>query len=125
MLELVLISPEGSYKDEISLVEKCLGQSSGYYHLRKPGWSESEVRVYLQRLHPSFHPQITLHDHHVLCREFNVGGLHFNQRFPFSLEFCDRVERTSQSCHSLEEIKTSNEFNYSFLSPLFNSISSR
>lgn len=93
-------------------------------HLRKPGSSAEECRELLGQL-PSFClGRIVLHDHFELFSEFGMRGLHLNGRNPvFPPGFAGQ---RSASCHSLAELagrKRTGEFDYLFLSPVFDSLS--
>lgn len=70
-------------------------------------------------------PRIVLHDHHELCREFAVGGIHLNRRQPtVSDDLRHRSLTVSCSCHSIEEVALRKaSVDYLFLSPIFDSIS--
>ncbi len=62
-----------------------------------------------------------LHDFFELAEKYNVRGVHLNRRNP--VYNGTKNIKTSQSCHSIPELKTANRHDYVFLSPVFNSIS--
>ena len=106
------------------------------FHLRKPDWSDAKVRWYIERIEPQYHSRVTLHSHHDLAGEYDVGGLHFPE---WSLHGCGDVDafrpteewkehrpdlRLSSSLHSLSDLEHEDfSWNYVFYSPVFPSVS--
>ena len=93
-----------------------------YFHIRKPDFTEIQMRDYLSHFDADVRKHLSLHDHHRLAVEMNIGGVHLNSRNPNPPEnFGGRVSR---SCHSVEEVlQCKNKVDYCFLSPIFDSIS--
>lgn len=90
-------------------------------HLRKPGYSESEIRSLLESLPPQTRGKIRLHEHFELCAEYGLQGVHLNHRNPTPPP---HIRSISASCHSLQEVQEKkNICDYVFLSPVFDSIS--
>lgn len=97
--------------DEVSLV-----------HIRKPNSSIFEIEKLISQIHPNFYSKLKLHDHFELLDKYDLGGVHMNSRNPKSHP---KAKETSISIHSLDEISGVKEFDYYFISPIFNSISKR
>lgn len=94
-----------------------------YFHIRKPAFSENELREYLRPFAPDVREKLTLHDHHALALGMGFGGVHLNRRNPQLSENL-KEKRVSVSCHSVEEIvQWKEKADYCFLSPVFDSIS--
>lgn len=90
-------------------------------HMRKPGYSQSELRALLEALPPEVRGKVRLHDHFELCREYAVQGVHLNQRNPTPPA---GIHSVSAGCHSLSELQEKKAgCEYVFLSPIFDSIS--
>ena len=65
---------------------------------------------------------VIIHDYPELYEEFSLKGIHVNKNVP-SLPHDYKGYRT-RSCHSLEEVQRyKEEYDYVFLSPIFDSIS--
>lgn len=94
-------------------------------HIRKPAATAEALRRLLNEIPPEWHPQLVLHDHYELCKEFDLGGIHLNRRHPSAPSPLVKGNLTvSCSCHSLEEVeRKKNDMDYVFLSPIFDSIS--
>ena len=66
--------------------------------------------------------KIIIHDYHELINEFDLKGLHFNKNVTIVPQ--DYEGFKTKSCHSFEEVmKYKNDYDYVFLSPIFDSIS--
>lgn len=94
-----------------------------YFHIRKPSFSEQQMREYLAVFPNEVRQKLSLHDFHSLAFEMGIGGIHINKRNPILREEY-KAKRISVSCHSIEQVKEWKEkANYMFLSPIFDSIS--
>lgn len=131
-MRLIAITPEtpctteAECLREVQMLATILDAGFHFAHVRKPGYTEQQMRQYLSAIPTEYHSRLKLHSHFALLREFSLGGMHLNHRSP-TLPGC--IDATglsiSRSCHSLEELKTASECNYAFLSPIFDSISKR
>lgn len=91
-------------------------------HLRKPDAGICECRKLLQKLTVRQRANIVIHDFPDLYYEFSLKGIHVNKNIK-SLPDGYNGLRT-RSCHSVGEIvKYKMEYDYMFLSPVFDSIS--
>ena len=94
-----------------------------FFHIRKPQFTETQLREYLSLFPTDVRERLTLHDHHHLAAEFGIGGLHLNRRNP-SVAKSLADKRISASCHSIGEFaKQQAHCAYCFLSPIFDSVS--
>ena len=94
-----------------------------YFHIRKPQFTEMEMREYLSAFPADVRERLSLHDHHTLAREMGIGGVHLNSRNPVLAETL-KGKRVSASCHSIDEFaQRQSECDYCFLSPIFDSVS--
>ena len=94
-------------------------------HVRKPEASADDLRRLLNTIPTWCYPRLVLHDHHELCEEYRVGGLHLNRRNPTVPDCATSAGLSlSCSCHSLNEVELRKpKVDYVFLSPVFDSIS--
>lgn len=89
-------------------------------HIRKPGSSLNEMRNLIYHIPKEFHHSIKIHDHFQLLNEFELGGIHLNNRNPSANLLTKSI---SKSIHTIEEVENIANYDYVFLSPIFNSIS--
>lgn len=92
------------------------------FHIRKPLSDEADVIALLNAIPERLHPQLILHSHFHLFGRYDFAGVHIKDE---SRELIRSDKLKTRSCHSLPE--TTNEepgvYEYSFLSPVFDSIS--
>ena len=94
-----------------------------YFHIRKPQFTEMEMREYLSAFPADVRERLSLHDCHHLAVEMGVGGVHLNGRTPVLANGLEG-KRVSVSCHSIEEFaEKQGRCAYCFLSPVFDSVS--
>ncbi len=118
-MDIIVITQPHAVDSEPELILAALSAGACRVHIRKPEWSEAQLAALLEALPLSAMERITIHDHFELCDRFGVGA-HINGRNPKAPDCCTPKSR---SCHSLEEIKESQEFDYMTLSPIYDSIS--
>lgn len=118
---IIAITSENYYPNESERINSILTSGEAdRVHLRKPDWSQEEIETLINEINPELWDRIVLHDHFELVEKYPIGGIHLNSRNPIKLEGARSV---SKSLHSLEEIETANNFDYFFISPVFDSIS--
>lgn len=130
-MELILFTFPKDYVKEIELLNLFLGDKSLTVHIRKPSFSEDDLRFFLNNINKEFHPQLVIHNHLYLLKEYNLKGFHCTRLFlsKSKLIFEDLIKEYpnktfSKTCHSLKELENTNErYSYVFLSPIFDSIS--
>ena len=90
------------------------------FHIRKPDAEESYVRSLLKAIPSRLHGRLMLHSHFNLFGEFSLRGVHRKTE-----SAAIAAPAVSRSCHILDELLANGEENleYSFLSPIFDSIS--
>ncbi|MDR3340466.1 MAG: thiamine phosphate synthase [Candidatus Symbiothrix sp.] len=120
-MKMIVITTENSFEGEALVLNQLFERGMKILHLRKPFASEEELYTLLSQVNERFHNRIVLHDQFSLLRSFHLKGVHLNRRNPIRPQ--QEPASVSSSCHSLEELENSNDFNYVFLSPVFDSIS--
>ena len=118
MRVIVITSPE-FIVDEALKINRLFACGLDYLHLRKPDSKEEEVEALLQKINPQYYSQIRVHDYFDLAEKYRLGGVHLNRR---NAEYQGKLAKT-RSCHLLEELRHIEDYDYVFLSPIFNSIS--
>lgn len=90
------------------------------FHIRKPEASEDYFLSLIEAIPSVYHKQLVIHSHFNLHSLFEFGGYHLKQGFSWP----ENKGFLTRSCHSIEGCKSKYEsYRYSFLSPVFDSIS--
>lgn len=106
---------------EAQLIQAVLGWGIGRVHVRKPGSTPAEVAALLRQIPENLRLRLSLHDHHQLAAAFPGVRIHLNARNP--LPPGDYALPFSRSCHTFAELQMQPTADYSFLSPVYDSIS--
>lgn len=124
-MKCFIISSPKQVSNEIEIINNLLENHPVTFHLRKPEFSLTQMSDFLNKIHDSLHPKITIHSHHQLINDYNLKGIHFTQRNKTNISnFLDYSGSKSISTHSLAEIEGYDHyFDYYFLSPIFQSVS--
>jgi thiamine-phosphate pyrophosphorylase len=130
---IVITSPIPT-ANEIDTIHSLFESGLRLLHIRKPNFSESEMKLYLLRIIPNYRERLVLHSYHHLASEFGMNRIHFSEikrktqmmlpgQFPF--ELCKaKGLHLSTSVHCIDDFNALNNiFEYAFLSPIFLSIS--
>lgn len=122
---IILITKPELVEGETRFCNKLLAHGLQRLHLRKPALSKEQLASWIEEIEPCFHNRIVVHDHHRLAVRYGLGGIHLNSRNPEMPVWFDRKKFSlSCSCHSISEVEAcQKDFDYVFLSPIFDSIS--
>lgn len=121
-MKLILLTPPDFFVEEDKILTALFEEGLDLLHLRKPDTEPVYSERLLTLLPETYHSQIVVHDHFYLKEEFDLRGIHLNGRNPERP--ANYKGHISKSFHDLDELKTERKnFNYSFLSPIFDSIS--
>ena len=122
-MKLIIISPDRHISDEEQALNRLFAEGMSRLHLRKPTFSEADMRKFLDKIEPKYRCRIVLHDHYALAREMQLAGVHINQRNLHLLEEYQDIA-VSISAHTVEDLRTIPPYvHYTFFSPIFDSIS--
>ncbi|SMD31699.1 thiamine-phosphate pyrophosphorylase [Reichenbachiella faecimaris] len=118
-MKTIVITPEAQAKGEIETCNLLLQSNIERLHVRKPFASAESLKDYVEQLDSRYYSKISLHSHHELVDEMELGGKHFK-----SNQEVNAKSLASKSFHSFDEIENeSTPLSYGFLSPIFESIS--
>ncbi len=121
-MRIIAVTTPKVTDDDAYLIGKLIGMGIDIVHLRKPESTIAECRNLLAKLNAAQRAKIIIHDFPELYEEFSLKGIHINknvERLPEGYR-----GNKSRSCHSFEEIiKYKRDYDYLFLSPIFDSIS--
>ncbi len=118
------MTPPNFFIEEDKILTTLFEEGLDFLHLRKPNTAPMFSERLLTLIPPQYHKRIVTHDHFYLKEEFNLMGIHINQRNPNPPE--NYRGHISCSCHSIDEVKRrKGPCNYVFMSPIFDSISKK
>jgi thiamine-phosphate pyrophosphorylase len=119
-LVIAITLPEIIDGEHLAIVS-LLKNGVSYVHVRKPNATAKEIEGYLNQFDNSIHDRITLHGHEQLALEYGLGGIHTKNDIT---QYSNNLKRFSKSCHSIAEVtECPAQYEYVFLSPIFDSIS--
>ena len=130
---IILIAPEKDVDNEIEILHELFDAGLTNYHLRKPYKGYDRHLEYLNAIDTKYHDRIMVHYFHELLNEFNLKGVHLQEKFRVDLksnlvtyikQFKTKGKLVSSSFHEPEVLENYEVvFDYHLLSPVFSSIS--
>jgi thiamine-phosphate pyrophosphorylase len=122
---IVIISPEEPALNETAFVNSFFENGLDLFHVRKYGFSDTEMQRYLNAIDLKFRNQIVSHSHFHLAKELGIHRLHFREAERMKKSYLSFPDYTlSTSVHSIEDFNALDKvWKYAFLSPVFPSIS--
>ena len=127
-MKIIAITPPHAIENEVVIIKRLLDNSVDIVHLRKhqSEFYNTDVIDYLHKILSALtleeRSRVVIHDHPQLYYEFTLRGIHVNKNVTSLPQ--NYTGYKTRSCHSFEEVlKYKNEYNYLFLSPIFDSIS--
>ncbi len=121
-MRLIAITTPKVTDDDAPIIGQLLDRGIDTVHLRKPDSTIDQCRALLASLGVEQRARIVIHDYPTLYDEFSLKGIHLNRNIT-TLPDNYRGSR-SRSCHTIEEVaRYKDEYDYLFLSPIFDSIS--
>lgn len=121
-MRLIAVTTPRVISEDATIIASLLDSVVDIVHLRKPDAGADSCREILDSLSAKHRSRIVIHDYPELYDEFSLLGIHINKNVQ-TLATGYRGLRT-RSCHSLDEIvRYKQEYDYLFLSPIFDSIS--
>lgn len=129
-MKLIIISSPAPVAEEPQRINQLFAAGMEYFHLRKPHYSKKELRQLLVQIDPAHYHKIALHQYHELAGEFRISRLHYTERTRSLTQpeiwFKQQSDgyQLSTSVHTIEVLRSLPScFVYTFLGPVFNSIS--
>jgi len=121
-MKLILMTTPYFFVEEHQIINTLFEEGLDVLHLRKPNTEPVYSERLLSLIPEDYRKNIVVHDHFYLKNEYNLKGIHLNQRNP---ELPPKYKgHISCSCHTADEvISHKRACNYVFLSPIFDSIS--
>lgn len=148
---LIVLTSEQEIKNEAILLNQLFKNGLEILHLRKPNFDIEGYRNLLKEINPKYYQNIMIHEHHELCIEFSLKGIHLQEQPRINLgsklqEYVNSFQNKAKSKESTannQESKAKShtvsssfhdpdvldnctiDFDYHLLSPVFSSISKK
>ncbi|MFV8376312.1 thiamine phosphate synthase [Flavobacterium sp. GSP11] len=127
---MIVISNPTSIKNEIILIHSLFAEGLALFHIRKPYFSEDDMKTYLSEIGLEYNNRLVLHHHHQLAEDFGITRIHLTEKIRIETseeslkKWKEREFKLSTSIHNMVDFeKLSNVFDYAFFGPVFESIS--
>lgn len=124
---IIVITPEDIVQNETELINELFQEGLNLLHIRKPFINAEEMTDFIQKIDSKFQSQLVLHSHYDLAENFNISRFHFREidrQNSLFQSFTDKI--ISTSVHDIETFNVlSGNWEYSFISPVFPSISKK
>lgn len=121
-MKIIAITTPKVIDDDAYIIKSLLDKGIDAIHLRKPNSDINECRALLSSLAEDYRKRIIIHDYPELFSEFSLKGIHINRNVNHLPDEYNGFK--SRSCHSFDEVAHyKEEYDYLFISPIFDSIS--
>jgi thiamine-phosphate pyrophosphorylase len=118
---VIAITPPEVYRNEHEALLALANCGISYIHVRKPGIEAKALKEYLADIPKHLMSLLALHGEEELVREFGMGGVHIKNHNTLNNNV---LLRLTKSCHLIKEVaQCQQDYDYVFLSPVFDSIS--
>jgi thiamine-phosphate pyrophosphorylase len=118
---LIVITHPEPVARELVKINSLFEAGMEILHIRKPKYSKREYMELLNGINQKYHAQIKIHELFELTDCYSLLGVHLNAR---NASYGGRAKvNISKSCHTIEELEQIADYDYVFLSPIFDSIS--
>lgn len=126
---MIIITHPAPVANEIAIIHSLFSEGLSLLHVRKPEYTEDQMKLFLSQIKPQFRDRLVLHSHHHVADAFKVFRLHFSETDRIKKRagfFLYKKSIWSTSTHSIEDFNALDDsFAYAFLSPVFSSISKK
>lgn len=125
---MIVITNPISILNEINTIHALFECGLELLHVRKPDFSEEDMKLFLSKIKLEYRSQLVLHQQHQLAQDFGINRIHFTENARATLDLEPTNSRDdfvkSTSTHTMADFnKLDHCFEYAFLSPIHRSIS--
>ena len=137
-MKLIVISSSKTLENEAEIITKLFESGLETFHLRKHKHSTYSMKQLIKKIPAAYHNRIIIHSHHGLARKFKLKGIHLTKSHLKDsvktwvtikiLRFSNPDLEITTSFNNIGQLlEKSNPYKYSyvFLSPVFDSLSSK
>lgn len=125
---ILVITPELIVPNETDLINQMFQEGLDLLHIRKPWLSRNEMIELITQIDETFYPQLVLHTHYDLGKDYNISRFHFREMDRKEGRYTSFAQEImiSTSVHDITTYNTlGKEWEYAFISPFFPSISKK
>ncbi len=132
-MKLILLTAPDHQPDETSQINQFFEAGLPALHVHKPDWNVEQLIAYFNEIDAKWHKQIVLHAYpHNLNEEYPLNalniklkGIHQPERVrQDTMPLPDKFKVISTSFHYIKDLLAcKGDYDYLFISPIFNSIS--
>jgi len=125
---ILVITPETMIQNETEIINQMFQEGLDLLHIRKPKISREEMKNFLYRIDEEVYPQLVLHGYGDLGKDHHISRLHFREADRNAGIYKSHIGKNilSTSVHNMETYNAlGKEWEYSFFSPVFPSISKK
>jgi thiamine-phosphate pyrophosphorylase len=127
---MIVITNPIPINNEISTIHSLFENGLELLHIRKPDFSEAEIKFFLSKIKLNYRQRLVLHSHHQMALEFGINRIHFTEKTRAETseenlkDWKVKEFKLSTSIHQIMDFeKLPNVFDYAFFGPVFESIS--
>ena len=127
---MIVITSPIQIANEINTIHALFVNGLELLHIRKPDFSETEIKTFVSKIKTAFRHRLVLHSHHHLTLELGIDRIHFTEKTRIEtpvgqLKKWKKCGYTlSTSIHQMSDFEElSSVFDYAFFGPVFESIS--
>jgi thiamine-phosphate pyrophosphorylase len=136
-MKVVIISESKVIENEHDIIRRLFEAGLETFHLRKPRMRTAQLQEFIEKIPPQFHNRLIIHSHHRLAARYNLQGVHYTRLHlekSFKNWWRERklrlihrklVRTTSHNKLATLYDKSEVNFDYVFLSPIFDSITGK
>lgn len=137
-MKIIVISSSTPIDNEALTITKLFEAGLETFHLRKHKLSTKAMKEFIAQIPTQYHNRIVLHSHHKLARTYNLKGVHLtkaHRKKTFKTWLTIRliqlrhptiqITTSYGNIGSMLEIKKQYNYDYAFLSPIFDSLTSK
>lgn len=132
--KIVVLSHQKKLENEEKIIADLFEAGMEYFHVRKPKYSTRQLSDFVKAIPKKYRDRVVIHSHHELALAYGLGGIHLTRKHKrrfiitwlknkfYEWRRPDLVFTTS--IHNLSRLYDYDEkYAYTFLSPVFDSIS--
>lgn len=128
--KMIVISNPTAIANEINTIHALFENGLELLHIRKPDFSETEMKTFVSKIKTTFRHRLVLHSQHQLALEFGINRIHFTEKIRVATseehlkKWKEKKFSLSTSIHQMSDFEElSSVFDYAFFGPVFESIS--
>ena len=119
-MKIIAITKPSFFHGEAAQIVDLCNHGVDFVHIRKPKSTLEEVKHFIQSIPQPLHHKLKLHYYKALL--FNFPEIHYHHSSKSEYDTMITCLQ-SKSAHTFEELRNAQQYDYQFISPVFDSIS--